>query len=120
MTIWFYVKTTDTPQTVGETICAANILEDAHPQGRYSWVLQQGKGPDEYWQIMGKYEQLRDLSNIGIVYRAGDSVVVGEVGDDFVPSILDPLLQKYGFDNVKWIVAVPKMKTVSRRPIVPT
>jgi hypothetical protein len=119
VTIWFFVKTNDPPQTVGETVCAYNIFEDAHPKGRYSWIIQPIEGEEETWRIQGKYEQVHDLSNVAMVYRAGDTVVLGEIGDDFVPNFLDPLLTKYGFDNLKWVVAVPKVKNVSRWPIAP-
>jgi hypothetical protein len=105
MTIWFYVKTMNDPKTVGEAICAHNVFQDAHPKGRYSWVLEQGKGNEEYWQIMSKYEDLGELSNVGLVYRAGDAVVVGEINDNLVPNFMDPLLAKYGFENLKWIIA---------------
>jgi hypothetical protein len=44
---------------------------------------------------------------VALVYRAGDTVVVSEVADDLAPNFIDPLLEKYGFENVKWIV-VPK------------
>ena len=44
-----------------------------------------------------------------IVYRIGDTVVFAEIDDDLAPDFLDPLITKYGFDNVKWIV-VPKTK----------
>jgi hypothetical protein len=106
--MWFYVKTNDSPKAVGETVCAYNVFEDAHPKGKYSWIIEQGKGPEEYWQIKGKYEGLGDLTNVALVYKAGDTVILGEVNDDFVPNFLDPLLEKYGFDNIKWIVATPK------------
>jgi hypothetical protein len=106
--MWFYVKTNDAPKAVGDVVCAYNVFEDAHPKGKYSWILEQGKGPEEYWQILGKYEDIKDVTNVGLVYRAGDTVVLGEVADDFVPNFLDPLLEKYGFDNVRWIVATPK------------
>lgn len=108
MTMWFYVKTSDKPKKVGDTVCAYNIFQDAHPKGKYSWIMEQGKGEEEYWQIKSKYEDLKDMTNVALVYRTGDTVVLGEVNDDFVPNFLDPLLEKYGFDNVKWIVAAPK------------
>ncbi len=108
MTMWFYVKTTDTPKTVGETVCAFNVFEDPHPKGKYSWIMEPAKGEGGYWQIKSKYEDLKDLTNVALVYRTGDTVVLSEVNDDFVPNFLDPLLEKYGFDKVKWIVASPK------------
>lgn len=110
MTMWFYVKTSDNIKTVGDVVCAFNVFQDAHPKGKYSWVMEQGKeeSEGEYWQIESKYEELKDLKFVALVYRAGDTVVLGEIDDDFVPNFLDPLLEKYGFDNVKWIVAAPK------------
>jgi hypothetical protein len=107
MTIWFYVKTKDSPKLVGDIVCAFNIFQDAHPKGKYSWIMEQGKGEEEYWQIRGKYEDLKDLTNIALVYRTGDAIVFGEVEDNFIPNFLDPLIEKYGFDNVKWITTAP-------------
>jgi len=108
MTIWFYVRTTDNPETVGEVVCERNVFEDAHPKGKYSWIIERGKGEEEYWQIMSKYEDLKELANVALVYRNGDAVVLGEINDNLVPNFMDPLLEKYGFDNVKWITAEPK------------
>jgi len=108
MTMWFYVKTAHDPKIVGDAVCANNVFEDAHPKGKYSWIMQKGKGEEEYWQIMGKYEDLKELNNVALVYRAGDTVVLGEIGDDLVPNFMDPLLEKYGFDNIKWVTATPK------------
>jgi len=110
MTMWFYVKTTDNPKTVGETVCAFNVFEDEHPKGKYSWIMVPGtgKGEGEYWQIQSQFEDLRDTAFVALVYRTGDSVVLAEVGDGFVPNFMDPLVEKYGFDNLKWVVATSK------------
>jgi hypothetical protein len=70
--------------------------------------MEQGKGEEEYWQIKSKYEGLKDFANVALVYRTGDTVVLSEVEYKFVPNFLDPLLEKYGFDNIKWIVSTPK------------
>ncbi len=103
MTLWFYVKTSDTPKQVGDIVCAYNVFEDSHPKGKYTWIMQQGKGPEEYWQIMGKYEDMKDMTNVALVYRAGDTLVFAEVNDGLVPNFMDPLLEKYGFDNLMCI-----------------
>ncbi len=108
MTMWFYVKTNDTPKTVGDIVCAFNVLQDAHPVGKYTWQMEAVKGEIENWQIMSKYEGTKDAVFVALVYRVGDAVVLGEIGDDFVPNFLDPLMEKYGFDKVKWLVASPK------------
>lgn len=109
MTIWIYVKTNDSPKSVGDMVCAHNVFVDAHPKGKYSWVMKPGKDEEDFWQIRGKYEDLEEeLSNIAIVYRAGDAVVLGEVDDTFIPNFLDPLLVKYGLEHIKWLTTVPK------------
>ena len=108
MTMWFYVKTSDSPKAVGDIVCAFNVLEDAHPEGKYTWQMEPVKEEAENWQIMSKYEGIKDLFFVALVYRVGDTVVLGEVADDFVPNFLDPLLEKYGFDKIKWIVSAPK------------
>lgn len=109
MTIWFYVKTADDAKAVGEVVCAFNYTEGKHPEDKYSWILQEGRDEPGYWEIRGKYAALKDLTEIGIVYRVGDSVVFAEIEDELASDFLDPLIEKYGFDNVKWIV-VPILK----------
>ncbi len=109
MTLWFYVKTSDDPKTVGDIVCAFNFTEGIHPGDKYSWIMEIGKDEPGYWEIKGKYAGLKDLTEIGIVYRIGDTVVLSEIDDDLAPDFLDPLITKYGFDNVKWIV-VQKIK----------
>jgi hypothetical protein len=106
MTLWFYVKTLEDPKTVGETVCAANSIMGEHPGDVYSWILQEGRDEPGYWEIRGKYAKLRDLTEVAIVYRIGDTVVLSEVDDAFVPNFLDPLITRYGFDNVKWISVI--------------
>jgi hypothetical protein len=103
MTLWFYVKTLETPKAVGETVCADNSIMGQHPGDEYSWILQEGRDESGYWEIRGKYAKLKDLTEIAIVYRIGDTVVLSEVDDDLAPNFADPLITKYGFDNVKCI-----------------
>ena len=110
MTIWFYVKTSDDPKVVGDIVCSfqlllkANILEISILG---LWKL--GKMSLATGKSKANMHALKDLTEIGIVYRIGDTVVLSEIDDDLAPDFLDPLITKYGFDNVKWIV-VPKIK----------
>jgi len=108
MTIWFYVKTNDTPKSVGEVVCTFNFIQGEHPEDKYSWIVEKGKGEEEYWEIKAKYAPLKELVPVGLAYRTGDTVVLSEVEDDLAVNFLDPLLERYGFDNVKWIVIPPK------------
>jgi hypothetical protein len=108
MTIWFCVKTGQTPNIVAEVVSAFNTFEEDTPNSKCVWVVEKGKGEEEYWQILSKYEKLKDVVCVALVYQEGDTVVLGEVADEVLPNFLAPLLAKYGFDNVKWIVANPK------------
>ena len=105
MTIWFYVKTVDSLTVVGKTVCDYNFFQGLHPDDQYSYVLEKGTDPDgEYWEIKSKYATRKELVPVALVYRSGDAVVIGEVKDDLAPNFADPLLEKYGFDNLKWMV----------------
>ena len=108
MTIWFCVKTAQPPITVAEVICAFNKFEEETSSDECVWIIEKGKGIEEYWQILSKCEQQKAVCCVALVYQEGDTVVLGEVTDEVLPNFLAPLLAKYGFDNVKWIVANPK------------
>ena len=45
MTIWFYVKTTDNPTVVGQTVCDYNFFQGLHPDDQYSYVLEKERIP---------------------------------------------------------------------------
>jgi hypothetical protein len=111
VTVWFYVKTVDDPKIVGEVVCSFNFIQGEHPEDKFSYVLEKGKDVDEgdYWEIKSKYAERNVLVPVAMVYRVKDAVVVAEVDDDLTPNFIDPLLEKYGFDNLKWIV-VPSKK----------
>jgi len=105
MTIWFCVKTHESPKMVGEVVCAFNYTRGEHPEDEYSWIVQERRsGTEEYWEIKSKYSGLKDMVSMGFAYRKGDTVILSDVDDRFAPNFLDPLLEKYGFENVKWIV----------------
>jgi len=110
VTVWFYVKTSDDPKTVGDIVCAFNYTEGEHPGDKYSWIMKEVKSDSTYWEIKGQYSALQDLTDIAVVYRIGDTVVFTEIEDDLAPDFLDPLITKYGFDNVKWIVVCTSSK----------
>jgi hypothetical protein len=65
--------------------------------------MEPGRDEPGYWEIKGVYEPLKELSTIGMVYRVGDTVVFSDIDDVLGPNIADPLIEKYGFDRVKWL-----------------
>ena len=40
MTIWFYVKTNDSPTSVGEVVCNFNFIQGEHPEDKYSYIMK--------------------------------------------------------------------------------
>ena len=110
MTIWFCVKTSQNPDIVAQVVCAFNTFDEETPDGKCTWTVEKGEGVEEYWKILSKYVSRNRVSCVSLVYREGDTVVLGEVADEVLPNFLAPLLAKYGFDNLKWIVANPKRK----------
>jgi hypothetical protein len=105
MTISFCVRTNESPKTVGDVVCSFNYTRGEHPEDEYTWVMEERKsGIEEYWEIKSKYAGLKAQVSVGFAYRKGDTVILSDVNDDFAPNFLDPLLEKYGFDNLKWIV----------------
>ena len=109
MTLWFYVKTDESPKQVGDVVCAFNYTLGEHPEDEYSWVMEEKKEEGEvYWEIKSKYKELKELVLVGWTYKAGDTVVLAEIEDEFLGNFLDPLLEKYGFDRLKWIVLPPQ------------
>ena len=106
MTIWFYVKTDSDPKAVGQVVCDFNFIQGKHPEDKFSWIIEEGKDEPGYFVIKGKYAPLKDLSVICMVNRIGDTVVFSEINDDLAPNFADPLITKYGFNNVRWLVAI--------------
>ncbi len=95
--IWIYCKTVDDPKTVGEFICKANAPQEEDE--RRSWVIQDENESGTYTIGVA----CRD-STAAMVYRIGHSVVVIEVDANCAPNVIEPLIEKYGFDNVKWLL----------------
>jgi hypothetical protein len=94
--MWIYCKTTDGPKKVGEFICRVNSIENDE---RRSWIMKD-EGESETYIIE---IDCRD-SVVAMVYRIGTSVIVIEVDDDCAPFVIEPLIERYGFDNVKWLL----------------
>ena len=92
--IHIYCQTSDDPKKVGELICRANS------NGKEQlWKVKEEIEPDT-WTI----ETHCDNYAHAIVCRIGDSIVAIEVNIDCAPNIIEPLMEKYGFEKVKWLI----------------
>ena len=91
--MFVYCKTENSPNTVGETICRANFVKNSDR----SWFIR-----DE-----GDSCVIEATSNghcVAVVYCVGDSVVGIEIDDNCVSEVVEPLIEKYSFENVKWLL----------------
>jgi hypothetical protein len=77
---------------VGEAICKANFIGDK----RHSWVVD---ADGESCCIE------TDSRACAVVYLIGDSVVGVEADDNCACKIIEPLIEIYGFEKVKWLGA---------------
>ena len=91
-----YCKTSDGPKNVGKLLCRTNSVQDKNEN--YSWIVN--KTEDDSWIIETNCNQSPD----GIIYRIGNEVVCIEVDDNCAPKVIEPLIEKYGFDNIKWLL----------------
>jgi len=74
----------------------ANSVNGKKDEG--SWVINESD--DDSWVI----ETGCNKSATAIVYRIREDVVCIEVDDYCASNVIEPLMKKYGFENVKWLL----------------
>jgi hypothetical protein len=87
-----YCNTKDSPKIVGEAICKANFEE----------------GQENFWKVNdeGEFFTIETMIKgtcVAVTYRIGHFVVGVEVDDDCAFKIIEPLIEIYGFEKVKWL-----------------
>ena len=87
-----YCNTMDSPKTVGEAICRANFDEGQEN----SWKVND---EGEFFTI----ETVLKDACLAVVYRIGSFVLGVEVDDNCACKIIEPLIEIYGFEKVKWL-----------------
>ena len=40
-----------------------------------------------------------------MIYRIGSEIIVIEIDEDCASNVIEPLMKKYGFGNVKWLLS---------------
>jgi len=90
--MFVYCNTKDSPRTVGEVVCRANFIEDS---GK-SWIIS-SEGESCFIKANS------DGQCVAVVYCVGDLVVGIEVDDNCASKVVEPLIEKYDFENVKWL-----------------
>ena len=94
--MFIYCNTKDSHKIVGEAICRANFVDG----GERSWKVNE-EGDFCTIEINSK------SSCVAVVYSVGDSVVGVEIDDDCASKVIEPLIEFYGFERVKWL-ATPR------------
>ena len=92
--MFIYCSTKDSSKIVGEAICSANFVDG----GESSWKVND-EGDFCTIEINSK------SSCVAVVYSVGYSVVGVEIDNDCASKVIEPLIEKYGFENVKWLLA---------------
>ena len=90
--MFVYCSTKDSPKTLGELICRANSIGKI----KNSWVIK-----DEFDSCV--IEATSNGHCVAIVYYVADSVVGIEIDNNCGSKVVEPLIEKYSFENVKWL-----------------
>ena len=88
-----YCNAKDSPKLVGEVICRANFVDGS----AQTWIVKDG---GDFCTIEINSESLC----VAVVYSVGDSVVAIEIDDNCASKVVEPLIEKYSFENVKWLL----------------
>jgi hypothetical protein len=91
--MFIYCNTEDSPKTVGKLLCKANCDNE-----NYSWKVK-----DE-----GEFYTINDSSKIdcvAVIYSVSSLIVGIEIDDNCASKVVELLMEKYSFENVKWLVS---------------
>ena len=94
---WIYCKTGDTLKDIGSYICKSNF---SHRNIYAKSKIVKDELEKDCWLI--KTESRSQTS--AMVYRIEDEIVAIEIDDDCAVNVIEPLMKKYGFANVKWMI----------------
>lgn len=88
--MFIYCNTKDSPKTIGEAICKANF------EGEENWKLSD---EGEFYTI-----NVNSSTNcVAVIYSVSNLVVGIEIDSDCASKAIEPLMENYGFENVKWL-----------------
>jgi hypothetical protein len=93
-----YCKTGDDPKIIADYVCKANFGE---VNGENKSQIIKDENEDDCWLLQSK--SMDETS--AIIYRIGPEIVALEIDDDCAQNIIEPLMKKYGFNKVKWLLS---------------
>ena len=93
--VWIYCRTGDTPKNVGSYICESNFsLRNSYAKSK----VVKDEFEEDCWLIKANPQS----ETSAMVYRIGDEIVAIEIDDDCAVNVIEPLMKKYGFNDIKW------------------
>lgn len=92
----FFIKTKDSLKRVVENIANPMNLSLKEEDVKISWTIEK----EEHG-----IKLLSGNTHFASVYRRGSVVVISEVINVLALCVAESLLEKYGFENVKWLCA---------------
>ena len=95
--IWIYCKTFDDPKVVGDYVCKSNFGQE---NSENKSQVMKDESEDDCWII--ETDQRNETS--AMIYRISNEIIVIEIDDNCASNVIEPLMKKYGFDNVKWLL----------------
>jgi len=95
--IWIYCKTTDEPKEVTDYVCKSNFDEESSETKSRS---NNDGSEDQCWII--ETDHCNETS--AMIYQIGHEIIVIEIDDNGAFNVIEPLMKKYGFDNIKWLL----------------
>ena len=95
--VWVYCKTDDDPKIVADYVCRDNFGElnsENQPQ------IIKDENEDDCWIIQSDNPQNETTA---IIYQIGPEIVAIEIDENCASNVIEPLMKKYGFNNVRWL-----------------
>lgn len=93
--VFIYCKTTDDLKQVGQVICTENSVT-----GRDDFIWKTEESDDDCYAIQTSC----NTSTAAILSQVSNNVICIETDDNCAPKIIEPLIKKYGFNQVKWLL----------------
>ena len=94
--IWIYCQTADSPKEVGDYICKFNSSQE---DTGFEFRVTKDENEKDCWLLEANTKNEASA----MVYRISEEIVVIEIDDDCATNVIEPLMKKYGFANVKWL-----------------
>jgi hypothetical protein len=82
---------------VGEYICKSNFNQE---DNEVELRITKDVNEEDCWLLETNLKN----ETSAMVYKISDEIVVIEIDDYCATNIIEPLMKKYGFTNVKWLV----------------